>query len=567
MNFIIEILKQLVALVDIEKKKVLAIVDNDFGLMRYILTITKEYIFDTNKSGYVQVPNRQSGEILLHRIILEYYAQFDVKLFTVLNNENYEVNHKNKLVWDNRLENLEIVTPTGNKLHEYNMNYSQDIIITTDELLKIQNEIKATDKYRKDKVYLERARRKNEQILKNKSGYSDLFRNMYLRFSNGIVCEADIAHNLTNTINREELEHILFYYKKSHIFYKYIENELINNSSSSNIAKYINNLISNIVSEYKIFYVTNVLNNNIKLLFEQIKRKNLLKVYNKYKIYNSDLEQTHNLLPTLFLDIKREIAQFTIYKNEILLAYKVCNLSGYKKYDTFRVIYLLGLLKRLPKPKESLNWFNNLRIDQKNYYKYFQQLNPFSYRKRSNTPSFFKIPRWTEQTFIEASKRATTLLEADLHTISHFTIKAIFGEKIADEVFQNPKCKINTARATRTNQDINNILLSFQDQAQKEGFILLEEIFEELEYINYQRKMNGEPFNVISQKCMKSIRTNLSDIPSTKQILEELRFSLHQFEQSNYTEYCKTQTKERYRIWTTRQYKIEKIRSSIKKIS
>ena len=56
--------------------------------------------------------------------------------------------------------------------------------------------------------------------------------------------------------------------------------------------------------------------------------------------------------------------------------------------------------------------------------------------------------------------------------------------------------------------------------------------------------MNEEPYNEISQKCMKSIRTNLSDIPSTKQILEELRFSLHQFKQSNYTEYCKTQTKE-----------------------
>ena len=62
MNFIIEILKQFVALVDIEKKKVLAIVDRDFGLIRYLLTITKEYIFDTNKSGYVQVPNRQNRQ-------------------------------------------------------------------------------------------------------------------------------------------------------------------------------------------------------------------------------------------------------------------------------------------------------------------------------------------------------------------------------------------------------------------------------------------------------------------------------------------------------------------------
>ena len=551
MNFIIDILKEFVILADIEIRKILAIVDRDFGLIRYITKITSQYIFDTNKSGYVQVPNRQEGQTLLHRIILEYYSQFDVKLFTVLNNENYEVNHKNKLVWDNRLENLEIVTQKGNLLHEHNKDYSSEIVMTTEELIKIREERKTTDEYRKDKLYIDRAGRKNNNILKNKSGFQDLFRTLYLRFSNGIVCEADIAHNLTNTINREKLEHILFYYKKSHILYKYIENELINNSSSSNIAKYINSFISNIVSEYKIFYVTNVLNNNIKLLFDQLKRKNLLKVYNKYKIYNLDLEQTHNLLPTLFLDIKRELAQFTIYKNEILLAYKVCNLSGYKKYDTFRVIYLLGLLKRLPKPKESLNWFNNLRIDQKNYYKYFQQLNPFSYRKRSNTPSFFKIPRWTEQTFIEASKRATTLLEADLHTISHFTIQTIFGEKIADEVFQNPKCKINTARATRTNQDINNIILSFRDQAQKEGFILLEEIFEELEYLNYQRKMNEEPYNEISNKCIKFIRTCLHDIPETKDILKQLRIRIYIFRKRHYKQHYQTQTKERYYLLIT----------------
>ena len=351
MNFIIDILEKFVILADIEIRKILAIVDKDFGLIRHITEITREYIFDTNKSGYVQVPNRQKGQTLLHRIILEYYAQFDVKLFTVLNNENYEVNHKNRVVWDNRLENLEIVTHLGNMLHKEGKDYSTEIVMSTEELLKIREEGKTTNEYRKDKLYIDRAGRKNNNILKSKNGYQDLFKTLYLRFSNGIVCEADITHTLTDTINREELEYKLFYYKKSHILYKYIENETINNSSSSNIAKYINSFISNIVSEYKIFYVTNVLNNNIKLLFEQIKRKNLLKVYNKYKIYNSDLEQTHNLLPTLFLDIKRELAQFTIYKNEILLAYKVCNLSGYRKYDTFRIIYLLGLLKRLPKPK------------------------------------------------------------------------------------------------------------------------------------------------------------------------------------------------------------------------
>ena len=527
MNFIIDISNEFVVLTDIEKKKVLAIVDKDFGLIRYLLTITKEYIFDTNKSEYVQVPNKQNGEILLHRIILEYYAQFDDKLYTILNNSDYEVNHKNKLVWDNRLENLEIVTPYGNKLHEAEKDYAKEIVMTTDELLKIQNKLKSTDKYRKDKVYLDRARRKNEQILKNKSGYSDLFRNMYLRFSNGIFCEANNTTFLTDTIDIEKITNIIFCYKKSNIFYNYISNELSNYDSISNIARYINIFIRNIVTEYKFFYVRNVLNNNIKLLIEQTRKKDLLKVFNKYKIFNFDLQDTHNLLPTLFIDIKRELVQFTIYKNDILLSYKVCNLSGYKKYDTFRVIYLLGLLKRLPKPKQSLNWFNHLSIEYKNYYTYFQRLNPFSFKNRCNTPSFFVIPRWNEDTFEEASIRASKLLKSNLSTISHFTIQTIFGKAIADEVFQNPKCNSNTARATRTNQDINDILYSLLEQAQKDGFILLEEILEELQYLNYKRKMNQESYNEISNKCIKSIRTCLHDIPETKQILKQLRFSIY----------------------------------------
>ena len=143
------------------------------------------------------------------------------------------------------------------------------------------------------------------------------------------------------------------------------------------------------------------------------------------------------------------------------------------------------------------------------------------------------------------------MLEADLHTISHFTIQTIFGEKIADEVFQNPKCKINTARATRTNQDINNILLSFRDQAQKEGFILLEEIFEELEYLNYQRKMNEEPYNEISNKCIKFIRTCLHDIPETKDILKQLRIRIYIFRKRHYKQHYQTQTKERYYLLIT----------------
>ena len=40
MNLIIDILKEFVILADIEIRKILAIVDRDFGLIRYITKIT-----------------------------------------------------------------------------------------------------------------------------------------------------------------------------------------------------------------------------------------------------------------------------------------------------------------------------------------------------------------------------------------------------------------------------------------------------------------------------------------------------------------------------------------------
>ena len=52
MNLIIDILKEFVILADIEIRKILAIVDRDFGLIRYITKITSQYIFDTNNYIY-----------------------------------------------------------------------------------------------------------------------------------------------------------------------------------------------------------------------------------------------------------------------------------------------------------------------------------------------------------------------------------------------------------------------------------------------------------------------------------------------------------------------------------
>ena len=554
MNIIADI-NNITALINIQWKKenVLGLIENDYGLIRYILKIIEEYTFSFNECCYVQIENKKNGQTLLHRIILEYYSQFDDKLFTILNNEHYEVNHKNKKVWDNRLENLEIVTHLGNMLHKEEKEYSSEIVMTTEELLKIREERKMTDEYRKDKVYLDRIGKENDDILLNNSSYLKFFFRPYLRFKNIFFNLTETNLTITDTTNREDLDIALFSYEKSHILYKYIEKELNN---STNIKKELTKFRRRIEKRHNNYLVNKIIEDNLNL-FYRYNYKELLEVYKKYHIYNplynvlNDEYFGKNLLIDLFNYIKREVVKCTIYKNELLIAIPIKYVMyGYKKHDTFRVLYYLELMERKEVPKTSKNWYNTLTDFDKELFYYTKN-------KRHN-PSFFKIPRWTKETFIKAREKAIDLLEKELYTLSHFTFQVNFDKSIADNIFKNPTCNSNTNKSIKTNKDINEMLYSFREEIERDGFILIEEIQEYLEGLNEQRKINEQPYNVIYANCVKFIRTSLQDVPETKDILKELRLSLYYFKQSNHTECCKTQTKEQYHIRITYKFKTKK---------
>lgn len=494
------------------------------GLIKYLLTITREYIFDTNRSGYIQVVNRQDGETLLHRIILEYYSQFDIKLFTVINNENYEVNHKNKKVWDNRLENLEIVTPTGNKLHEYNIDYGTEIVMTTDELLKIRDKRNLTKQYKLQKLHLDEIKSRNEVILMEGRNYLELFENMYLKFNSITFYSTKNTHTSTDTIDREYLEHKIFSSSTSNLFYEYIEKDVLTKQNVPNISlyisKYIHIFICNIIDEYRRYYLINIINNNIDLFNKHLNKTNL-EIFEKFNVcnfnytkYNCEIEEylKHNILQNFFTVLITSLP-FTINKNNILVAVSIKDLfSAYGKYNTFRLLYDLGLLEKVKNTSKSNNNFS------------FN-----SFYKIIHTPSFICVPRWNEDTFKRVNQRVKEIRRIGIKTYTYYIATANFGEERADNIYKNQVCKSNTAKSTRTNQDINNILLSFQDQIQREGFILLEEIFEELKGINERRKLNGEEYNPIHPNCIRFISKVLENIEETKQILKELRSSLYIF--------------------------------------
>ena len=70
----------------------------------------KELKGSITPKGYIRV-NLQGRKTMLHRVIAEAYLGKPKK--------NYQVNHKNGIKTDNRIENLEWVTPSENLLHAY----------------------------------------------------------------------------------------------------------------------------------------------------------------------------------------------------------------------------------------------------------------------------------------------------------------------------------------------------------------------------------------------------------------------------------------------------------------
>ena len=498
------------------------------GLVLYLLRIIKEYIFTLNNSGYMQVDNRQNGERLLHRIILEYYSQFDIKLFTVLNNENYEVNHKNGKVWDNRLENLEMVTHLGNMLHKENKDYSEEIVMTTNELLNIRDKRKTTKKYKLQKLHLENVNNRNNVILMEEGNFTKLFENLYLKFNSITFYATKNPSTLTDTIDIEDLQHKLFSSSTSNLFYKYIEKDLVNKQNVPNISLYISKYIHifkyNIIDSYRRYYLINIINNNIDL-FNKHTNKTALELYARFNVcdinytkQNCEIEEylKHNILQNFFTVLITSLP-FTIYKNNILVAVSLKDIfTTYKRYDAFRLLYDLGLLIKLNNPPKKLtNFFN-------------------SFPKTIHSPSFICIPRWNEDTFIEVKKKIKEISKSEIKTYTHYIATANFGTDRADNIYKNPVCNTNTTKSIITNQDINNILLSYKEEIQKEGFITLDEILSELEKINQERKMNDEDYNEIYPNCIRFISKVLQNIPETRKTLKELRFRIYISRTSNY---------------------------------
>lgn len=508
MNFIINLIGKFIVLFDMKDKGVVGLIENDFGLIKYFLKILRRYTVSIDKNGYLKFENKR-GEVYVHRIIMEYYAQFDDKLFTILNNSSeYEVNHKNKNKWDNRLENLEMVTKSGNQKHSKGLKYDDEIVMSTEEIIEIKNRLMKQKQYQADKKYLEKVSATNKEILGSRSIHwfndSRLYDNAYIKFSNKTNHTLQIPSNTIYINTLSCFNNIIFIYLKN-TFYT---------------TNFTTSIINDININYDIYRCRNICTNNIKLLLKYYNKSSTFKkLCNKYKLINNIVEPNktkkdnkrlnyddyynikkinYNILMDLYCNLILGPLLYTFYKNELFISVSLEHIIfTYGKYNSFKVLYYTELLKR--------------------------QLVHFT--PTSHTVSAFLIPEYTDALFTSTIlPLSTKLYEQYLTKITHTIIAKNDGLEKAQKVYRNSNSKIKTEKDFISISDIKAVLFSsfIQNKINIYGFITINDIRKELQLLNDERKQQGLPFREIKDTDNKFITGIIRNVREIQNILKDL---------------------------------------------
>lgn len=508
MNFIINLIGKFIILFDMKDIKTIGLIENDFGLIKYFLKILRRYTVSVDKHGYLKFENKL-GEVYVHRIIMEYYAQFDDKLFTILNNTSkYEINHKNKKKWDNRLENLEMVTKSGNQKHNKGLDYKGEIVMSSLEIVGIKNRLMNQNQYQADKKYLEKVSATNKEILNSKSihWYNDsrLYNNAYIKFNNKTKYIIQISSNIIYINILSYFNNIIFIYLKN-TFYT---------------TNYTKSIIQDININYDIYRCRNICKNNIKLLLKYYNKFSIFrKLCNKYKLINHAVKPNkpkkdnknlnyddyynikkinYNILMDLYCNLISGPLLYTFYKNELFISFPVKDvIFTYKKYNSFKALYYVELLKR-----QSVKF------------------NPITH-----TVSAFLVPEYTDDLFTSTIlPLSTRLYEQDLTKITHTIIAKNDGLEKAQKVYRNPISKVKTAEDFISIEDIKTVLLSstIRDKITNYGFITVQDIRKELQLLNEERKEQDLIFKEIKETDDRFITGIVRNTTEIKEILKEL---------------------------------------------
>lgn len=295
------------------------------------------------------------------------------------------------------------------------------------------------------------------------------------------------TNNFRDTINR---------------FTYYIENKMTEKNT---------NLISEIYN-YKTNYVVNkVLNTNLallnryrqryKYLDEVIKKYNILNEFYNYRIkedlnlYDYDYQLSRLNSKELLYDLYEVIVKdkdFTFEDDNILKRIDLSmQVDKTGKYNSFRIMYMLGLLNR---------------------------------QKSKRKTSFFSIPIYTEDLMKKANVIAKKILDLNLKKIRFFTVMEELGEETAKRIYKERFDKLKKDYefySKRAKEDIIKFLKE-DFNIYENGFVKIEDIFDYIKQLNTDRASNGFKFNPVYAKFILFIKDLLQYNSDTKKVLEEL---------------------------------------------
>lgn len=486
-----------------------SIIDEDYSLIRYLCKETEYRDISKRTNGYITIKRKDETSTTLGRFILEFYAQFNEKLYTILNNEDYEVNHINKILEDNTIGNLELVTKKGNLLHRDNKPYEDEKVMTSLELQKIQKEVMQKEQYNKDK-----------EVIKRKSGL----------FIKGLK---------ENSITKEIIKWRCCLDFKYVSFHSSANTDIptrTNNNSNNNSHNNTNNILSDkftnfifkLVNCHLEYIYTKITTHDIKLLNrEQERYPHLDKLLSKFRINDRNfinkgtiLEKEFNTRTILFdlFEYLKDTKKYYINDDNILIIFNIEALCvAYGKYNAFRIMYILGLLNRRKPTGKKINLRQRLIIDRTTREESIEVI-------ENHDASYIHIPVYTEELLKEANKKAKIILDFKLKKITYFIVREIFGEEIANMVYVDKKQKINYTRyGLPSKEDVIWILKSNLD-IQTRGYIFVDEIIEEIERINSQKQAEGKKYSKIFKNFKKFVTSLLRYIPDVKKVMEEERY-------------------------------------------
>ena len=592
MTFIVNLIGKFMVLMDtriIKNKKgnkinfynkAVALIEYDYGLVRYILKILREFEISINENGYLQFPNK-NGETYLHRIIIEYYSQFSDKLYTILKNPDYQVNHKNKLVWDNRLENLEMVTKLGQERHKRGLKYKDEIVFSTEELLELKNEIlnklNKNKKQNKDKKYLEKVNKYNSDYLtngicrnknKNKNinininkkyskkvnkknlyklineifkykniNKNKFFDNLYIKFRNNQIEGYSKKKMKIESINNNTLKIFTYIISETmkNTFFK-IDNNYVDN----NYFKYINDFY-NIQVDYKDYRTINLLENNLYLLTKYYKKnKSFRDICEKYNLLNDKyLVKEYDSLNAKYIDRPKAIktSKTSLIKPDPFLYHNIL-------IDLFEII--------LSKTHNTTFYNNKLAsilpvkdvIDTRGKYNSFRLMYLIDLLERTPTPDYnnkhrtyfnnykpipnsFFIPKYTDELFTSTIlPEAKEFISKGFNKFTYSIIAKSYDTKTADKVYRSKSRRTKFIKKDfKSIEDIKDILINsstLNTKLQQDGFINISDIVVELRKINEKRKNNNEAFIKKTEKDCQFVSGIIRNVIEIRDLLDKL---------------------------------------------